>query len=115
MGWKINNFIPEVLPTLVADEAPDHAELVPVHHLLLGQGRAAGVAVQHRPELLQLGVVQQQLGAPLQELGPGLLPQLLLQHIVLSREALVKLGNDFVAPVRTRQILSFHVEILLFE
>ena len=49
------SLLPEVLPTLVSDEAPDHTELVPVHHLLLGQGRAAGVAVQHRPELLKTG------------------------------------------------------------
>ena len=51
----------EVVPALGGDEAAHHAELVPVHHLLglaaglaaRGQGRPAGVAVQHHPQLLQ--------------------------------------------------------------
>ena len=63
---------------------------------------------------LQLRVVEQQLGAALEELRPGLLAQLLLQHLVIARQRFVELGDDSVAG-SGRGAATFHLQIFLLE
>ena len=63
---------------------------------------------------LQLRVVEQQLGAALEELRPGLLAQLLLQHLVIARQRFVELGDDSVAG-NSRGAATLHLQIFLLE
>ena len=63
---------------------------------------------------LQLRVVEQQLGAALEELRPGLLAQLLLQHLVIARQRFVELGDDSVTG-SGRRAATLHIQIFLLE
>ena len=100
----------EVALALLPHQPANSLELLEVHHLLLSDRWPGGVGVQHHPQLLQLCIVKKQFGTALEELSSGLLPQLLLESILLLWEWTVEHWDGW----RCRR-LSFECKVSLGE